>query len=1350
MTVVVPPSVTHEITVDGPPGEPLSTVLGRIGRAGTASVGGVLVDPSHPLGRPPLLDGCVVTVGSVAPAPTEPDGVCLAVTGGPDAGWSVPLRRGRLVIGRSGVSDLVVADPRVSRRHAVVRVTPGGITIEDLGSTNGTRVEDESLGRGPARLEPGQVARVGDTRLAVVATSERPAPTSSDGGGTVSVCRAPRLEAPIAPAEFLIPCAPAPPIPARLPWLAVLAPVPVAVVLAVLWGPQLLAVALLGLLVSAATTWSDRRATRRSHAAALAAHARRRDEVAAAIAVAVRTERASLRRRCADPAETLARCRRPGRLLWERSADDDDVATVRIGTGRVRATVSVRAEAGAAPEPTPTLADAPVTLDLRAVHVLGITGDPARCAALAGALLGGLLAAVPPGDLRLWAVGGGGAWTWLDLVPHRSGLDLPDEAVVDILAARERARATPVAGDVDGLDLLVVLRPTAEVPGLGPLLSAARAGRTMAVVVDTGTGLPPQTRCVVTVPRSGPDRVSGAGAATIVELSADGVGPWWTDRVGRALAPLRPAGRDVAAADPPREARLLDLLPFDGTDPAELRQAWASDDGGLAAVVGRGARGPHVLDLVGAGPHMLVGGTTGAGKSELLQTLVTSLATGHSPESVSFVLIDYKGGAAFRGCAQLPHTVGVVTDLDPALAERALVSLEAEVRRRERLLARHDSTSLADYRAAGHHHEAPLPRLLLVVDELRMLIDELPSFVTGMVRIASLGRSLGIHLVLATQRPAGAVTPDIAANVNLRVALRVRDRADSDQIIGSTIAALIPEELPGRAYASTGQGEPVPFQVATVTGHAPGSRPTTVRLDGRLLPPPSRPSAPPTPDDLTRIAGAARHALETAHLRVQASPWLAPLPDAVTLGSLATSASGGVVWGLSDDPHAQRQDPLVWPPDRPGGLALVGPPGSGRTTALRALLAAVGPHGNAAYVLDGGTELAEMGRLPHVGAVVPVTDEERSMRLLDRLVEEIHRRQAGALREPRLVLGVDGWEQVAAVEGSDDVLDRLLAVARDGHRVGVHLVVTGGRALLLGRAHGLAGTTYALGRPDPAEAALLGLRLPSRANAEPPPGRAVLAGGRITAQLAHVGRDPSAEGQAMGLETLADRLPAVTLPFRVPVLPTRVMAREAPHALALDADLVPCGFDGASTRRLVSGPRGSGRTTVLLRLAELVAERGTGVVVVTRRPSEWTYLSGRVRVVDPEDPRGLVDVLTAGAETEVLVDDAESLPPTPADAVLVTHARRRADLVVTAAVDALALPTLFRGLVVDVSRHRTGLLLSPSGALDGEPFGIRVPSGPLVAGRGWLVEHGRPRRVQVARPSPDQRVDATLGRVSAL
>ena len=236
----------------------------------------------------------------------------------------------------------------------------------------------------------------------------------------------------------------------------------------------------------------------------------------------------------------------------------------------------------------------------------------------------------------------------------------------------------------------------------------------------------------------------------------------------------------------------------------------------LRAVVGQAAGEPLTLDLRSQGPHALVGGTTGAGKSEFLQSWVLGMAAGYSPDTLTFLFVDYKGGAAFAECIGLPHSVGMVTDLSPHLVRRALTSLNAELRYREHILNAKKAKDLLELQRRGDP-EAP-PSLVIVVDEFAALVQEVPEFVDGVVNVAQRGRSLGLHLILATQRPAGVIKDNLRANTNLRVALRMADEADSMDVLGSPLAADFSPDIPGRGAAKTGPGRITGFQTGYVGG----------------------------------------------------------------------------------------------------------------------------------------------------------------------------------------------------------------------------------------------------------------------------------------------------------------------------------------------------------------------------------------------------------------------------------------------------------------------------------------------------------------------------------------------------
>ncbi|CAM5687229.1 FtsK/SpoIIIE domain-containing protein [Streptomyces hirsutus] len=325
-------------------------------------------------------------------------------------------------------------------------------------------------------------------------------------------------------------------------------------------------------------------------------------------------------------------------------------------------------------------------------------------------------------------------------------------------------------------------------------------------------------------------RVEEAGAERIKDVRPDFVPAAWCLRLARSLSPLRDISGESEDSALPGSSRLLDVLQLEPPASDAIAARWRMGGQSTLAVIGESYDGPFGIDLRKDGPHGLIAGTTGSGKSELLQTIVAALAVANTPENMTFVLVDYKGGSAFKDCVQLPHTVGMVTDLDAHLVERALESLGAELKRREHILAAADAKDIEDYQDLVRRDpsHAPVPRLLIVIDEFASMVRDLPDFVTGLVNIAQRGRSLGIHLLLATQRPSGVVSPEIRANTNLRIALRVTDGGESSDVIDSPEAGQISKNTPGRAYARLGHASLVPFQSGRVGGRRrtrPRSRP---------------------------------------------------------------------------------------------------------------------------------------------------------------------------------------------------------------------------------------------------------------------------------------------------------------------------------------------------------------------------------------------------------------------------------------------------------------------------------------------------------------------------------------------
>lgn len=550
---------------------------------------------------------------------------------------------------------------------------------------------------------------------------------------------------------------------------------------------------------------------------------------------------------------------------------------------------------------------------------------------------------------------------------------------------------------------------TAPAPGL---LAGHPAGPGDRLVVSVGA-VPPGCRAVARVLDARRVRITGPdGTACTVPLV--GVTTEWAEHLARLLAGAARLGRTVpepggrepgGRAGHPEDTLLPAVVPLTTAHglaqvpgPRALVARWGGADS-WAVPLGTGTDGAPVrLDLVRDGPHLLVAGTTGSGKSELLQTLVLGLALIRSPAELALVLVDFKGGASLGACPGLPHVVGQVTDLEPGLAARALSGLRAELRRRERVLAAHGVPDVADL------PPGVLPRLVVVIDEFRALADDLPEFLPALLRVAAQGRSLGVHLVLATQRPGGAVGPDLRANVSARIALRVTDPLESRDVLDDPAAARIPVAAPGRAVLRLGSAPPVTLQCARVTAPpdaelplvrrapawpaAPGGtsdrpligRPDPARPDPAqpdpAQPDPARPDAA-QPDAATLVVDAARRAADELGHVPGAPPWLPQLPRRATVSDLPPATRRdrtGLVLALGDDPDRQRRTTVTWDPGD-GHLAVVGRARSGRTTALVTLGVAALRQGWAVRgIARDPRSLASLERLPGYGGTVRPDD----------------------------------------------------------------------------------------------------------------------------------------------------------------------------------------------------------------------------------------------------------------------------------------------------------------------------------------------------------------------------------------
>ena len=1355
---------------------------GAIEEAGDGTGAGLSIDgcwhgPETPLSSVPIWEGALLEIapGCEQSPSQSPDahrdrprrGATLVVTAGLRAGTHlIPPRSDAWVIGRSEGCDVVLDDPTVSWRHARVAVNGAGgrPVIGDLRSRNGTVVAGRAV-TGPTRVPIRATIRLGATCLQWrVPVDDAPAAVRAGLGaaaGRIPFNRPPRRRPPTAPVKLRVPAEP----PARpesepLSWAGIFLPVVAGLVLAVVWNPFMAVFAALGPLITVGTWLERRRRATRSHERACADVAERVESFVAALPAARTAER---RRRMAlvpDLAELVRRAETPSLRCWERRRGDPDAMRLGVGTADMPYVPPLEVDNGdvAAPEALKALQeiqpldDVPVAVSLLPRDVVGVVGPPAAARAVARSLV--LQAAVlhGPADLAIAGLVPGQAaeWSWMRWLPHTTDVGGGPGALVATEAGATVAAAEAAAAGSSHRALLAVI------DGAGMLTGRSAPGRMLlglgpcaGIVVTTDVcDLPSNCTTIVDIDHDagGLRLVDPRSSAVMAPLVGWGVTVSTATSAAARLARLDDPELRAGSANLPDSVSLVDLLDGEPT-PESVERRWVATrrTADLRVPIGATTEGPLVLDLVADGPHLLIGGTTGSGKSELLRSMVAGLALSADPDHLAFVLIDYKGGAAFDRCAEMPHVAGVVTDLDDRLAERALVCLEAELRHREERLRAAGAEDLAAFRARAGAGCEPLPRLVVVVDEFATLAAELPEFLRSLVGIAQRGRSLGVHMVLATQRPAGVVTDDIRANTSCRIALRVTDRHDSNDVIDSPAAARIPRQRPGQALARFGPGELVAFQSALVTGAT-----SPCRTGLRVGPAGSRPARASGDqrsdlDSVVSAVGAAHRRLGGGPPR---SPWPAPLPSKVAAESLAEIATGGqpAAW-LVDDPVRQRQFPSGWSL-ADGHLVVIGGPRSGTSTTLAAvaldLCRTRTPDQVHVYAvdLDAGV-LSALEGLPHVGAVIAPTDGDRRTRLLRLLDDEVAaRRAAGAGGAVDVVLLVD---DLAGLGRAHDPVrdtephDRFARIWSDGPAVGVRAAVSVGRAADLSPdLAASAGAVLVHATSDAGDGLRFGLRQPT---AHLVPGRAIRVGDGLEV---HVARPAAGDLAAAAKALTAASAPASRGPARVGSLPQELSLDDLPGSARIEDRLIdvrfaisnltlePAGLmlhDGEHA--LVLGPARTGRTATLAAIGAAARSAGVEVVVVADRPGELSALLGLQAV--PADSLG--DVAEADTHRLLLVDDADRVSDRSGLlAGLAASSGGRGHLVVSTTADRLR--SSYGHWLHEMRSCRTGVLFRP-GPLDADLLGAAVSARLTLApvpGRGLIVADGTVQVVQVAFP----------------
>ncbi|MFC7813445.1 type VII secretion protein EccCa [Streptomyces sp. NPDC057367] len=755
-----------------------------------------------------------------------------------------------------------------------------------------------------------------------------------------------------------------------------------------------------------------------------------------------------------------------GSRVWERRSGDDDFGQVRVGLGpQALATPLIPPETAPVDQLEPLTTGAmqrflathsaldglPMAISLRAFYHVTVSGEPGTVRATTRAVIASLASLHSPDDLVIAVATGRDSaqeWEWSKWLPHVQSRGAADGAGSIRLITNDPVELEDLLGDrlqgrprfhPDG-------QPAPDQPHL--------------VVVLDGISLPPTSLLAspeglqgVTVLEVVPGNLaSGRGDLSVVvhpkelrlesahgmvyEGTPDGLSYEAAEALARQLAPLRMAsGGDD---DEPLLANLefTDLLNLGDAASVDTRRTWRprSQSERLRVPIGVGEDGrPVMLDLKeaaqeGMGPHGLCVGATGSGKSELLRTLVLGLAVTHSSETLNFVLADFKGGATFAGMAQMPHVAAVITNLadDLTLVDRMGDSIRGELNRRQEMLR--DAGNYANIhayekaRAAGAALQ-PIPSLVLVIDEFSELLTAKPDFIEMFVQIGRIGRSLGVHLLLASQRLEEGRLRGLETYLSYRIGLRTFSAAESRAALGVPDAYELPN-VPGSGFLKFGTDEMVRFKAAYVSGVYRANAQRTASYGGPL-PVDRRPvlfTAAQVPVQYLAVPAQREEAGDDApdealadtvldvivrRLETQGPAahqvWLPPLDSPPSLDTLLPGlaqvpgrgltqpgyeGAGRLVVpaGLVDKPYEQRRDPLwVDFSGAAGHMQILGGPQSGKSTLLRSIIASFAlthtPHEVQFYGLDfGGGGLSAVAGLPHVGGVASRLDPEQVRR----------------------------------------------------------------------------------------------------------------------------------------------------------------------------------------------------------------------------------------------------------------------------------------------------------------------------------------------------------------------------------
>ena len=1396
----------HDVFIDAEAATRTETLIEQLDEAGfhakPIGVHGYAINGRTSLDDLELTNGDVMTSGRLDPSESHPGiGRHLVALCGPDVGQMRQLpSNGSILIGRSGTCDLAIDDRLLSSEHCRVDLVDSVASVTDLRSTNGTYVEGVEL-TSTTELAPGSLFQVGSTVLTVADIRPQDLAVVGDPVGPERVF--PRS---YRTAQVPLPAKVDPPRPDSIDdeslnnvWWRALVPIIGGSGMALMTGRWqfLLIIAIAPLFMGYFALQRKRRKQRRIQQS----EERYRQELAGfrEHVTKLRWDERDRRRRtghCGGASLLFARSWQ--RSLWERAPGDDDFLSVPVGLGSLPSQIKADDPDGALDE---MLWGTPLETNLLRTGSLGIVGDLGRARCVARGIIMNLVATHSPSVLRVWILSSdedGEQWGCARWLPHTFGgpqwsliaVQPGDRALMlkqlkqlldtrsEVMANAGDGRAqTPLPVNVVVIDGPELLEPgeLTELLQRGPELGVA------GITIDSRLapeGLGATLRLSDIADQATFDSRHQPHTEGVIVPEVDAAA---AERAARRLAPLRPSIDDDAAGVG-GVCHLVEIESLAGTTAEQLVDRWQRMSPHMVATVGVASETTMHLDLVKDGPHGLIGGTSGSGKTEFLKTMFVSLCLNNHPDDLSIVVVDFKGGVDHDAIRPLPHVVDVATNLDIEQFERTIAMLNAEQKRRQALLAAAGATNVTSYRTvrAARPELPPLPRLLVVVDEFgellaaeggREKLKELES-------ITRIGRALGLHLLLVTQNFEGSLPGQIDANAGLRISLRVQKPAHSKAVLDSGVAATIPDRRVGRGYARFHGRELIEFQTARVAGRRRDLEPESAAAEVRVVPFTSLATAPmerrseDVPNEETDMFVLVERCREAARLsgwRRSAVPWPAALPDQVSMQALSRGFQGtGVPIGLMDVPDQQRRD-TAYLTDRVQQLAVIGgssaPVPEVLTTYGATLAMLSSPDDVHIYGIDLlGRSVSQLADLPHCGGVA-VRNEQLALRIVRWMLQTASERKvamastgssdlwehAAATGElpPQVVLVVSGLDRMLNVTDgiSQNLLSPLSTLVSEGLGVRFQVVLGGLPKVVHHRMGANIRHRLVLELADPTEYTSVGSHK-SVASELRTPRRAVLLPDKRIVQLAQLAPAGTSEGAV--IRRLAESLPPATVsppktfadvPWPVAwELAERYDRVAPPHFLAplpVAIDLNDGGWgwidamdDGPMFA--VCGTPKSGRSTMLAVLARNAAKQGWTVLNATTSRRSPISTSPDPVLANRCDPGELGEAVESIAgQLLVVVDDLHRLEDGSGIQAACTHPGR--------VLVAVACPPDLLGVRTGVMRGlpavTAGVLLAPAASMDGAGLGLRrLPAEWTTGtrpGRGVLVLSGEPTEMQV-------------------